>query len=64
MSVPRIAGAIFYSATDPDVSTTGCPWMLPDDGPVYRLDKEQLTLGVYDMMNQRAKHVVRYVSIW
>ena len=45
--VPRIAGAVFRAATDPDVATSGCPWVLPDDGPVIRVEKEALRAGVY-----------------
>jgi short chain dehydrogenase len=51
--VHRIAGSIFYSITEPDPATNGCPWMLLDGGPLLRLDREQLTEGVYEVMNQR-----------
>lgn len=53
--VERVAGAIFYAASDPDMETSGCPWLLPDDGYVFRLDKEQLKEGVYKMIDERAK---------
>ncbi|KAI0041686.1 NAD(P)-binding protein [Auriscalpium vulgare] len=49
----RVAGAIFLSVTDPNRATNGCPWVLPDGGPVFRLDKEKLTSGVYGLLNQR-----------
>lgn len=52
--VERIAGCIFLSATDPDMRTSGCPWLLPDDGLVLRLEREQLKEGVYQIMDQRA----------
>ncbi|KAI0061335.1 NAD(P)-binding protein [Artomyces pyxidatus] len=52
--VPRIAGAILLSATDPDWKTSGCPWVLLDGGPVLRLDRERLNTGVYAVMNRRA----------
>jgi hypothetical protein len=55
--VERVAGAIFYAASDPDMETSGCPWLLPDDGYVFRLDKEQLKEGVYKMIDERAKTV-------
>lgn len=59
--VPRIAGAIFRAATDPDLATSGCPWVLPDDGPVIRIEKEALRAGVYEMMDNRIRRVTGYV---
>jgi len=53
--VPRIAGAIFRAATDPDIATTGCPWVLLDDGPVIRVEKEVLRAGVYELLNRRLR---------
>jgi len=53
--VERVAGAIFYAATDPDMETSGCPWLLPDDGYVFRLDREQLKEGVYEMIGARTR---------
>jgi hypothetical protein len=51
--VERVAGAIsgLRAATDPDTATSGCPWVLPDDGPVL-LKKEVLREGVYEMLKQ------------
>jgi hypothetical protein len=61
--IPRIAGAIFRAATDPDLKTSGCPWVLPDDGPVIRVEKEALRAGVYKMLSDRVRRVSRYVPI-
>ncbi len=58
--VERVAGAIFRAATDSDRATSGCPWMLPDDGPVLLLQKEGLCEGVYEMLNNRTSLIVRY----
>ena len=58
--VPRIAGAIFRAATDPDLATSGCPWVLPDDGPVIRVEKEALRKGVYEMLDNRIRRSKRY----
>jgi NAD(P)-dependent dehydrogenase (short-subunit alcohol dehydrogenase family) len=58
--VPRIAGAIFRAATDPDLATSGCPWVLPDDGPVIRVEKEALRAGVYEMLNNRIRRVTSF----
>ena len=55
--VPRIAGAVFRAATDLDAATSGCPWVLPDDGPVIRVDKEGLRAGVYGMLDARIRRV-------
>ena len=60
--VPRIAGAVFRAATDPDIATSGCPWVLPDDGPVIRVEKEALRAGVYEMLDVRLRRVNGYVS--
>lgn len=57
--VSRIAGAVFRAATDPDPATSGCPWMLPDDGPVLLLEKEDLREGVYEMLNNRVRRTLR-----
>jgi hypothetical protein len=57
--VERVAGAIFRAATDHDRATSGCPWMLPDDGPVFLLKKEVLREGVYEMLNNRVRRIVR-----
>jgi len=55
--IERVAGAIFYAASDPDMGTSGCPWVLPDNGYVFRLEKEQLKEGVYKMLDERVKMV-------
>jgi len=51
--VERVAGAIVYAATDPDMETRGCPWLLPDDGYVSILEKERLKEGVYKMIGPK-----------
>jgi NAD(P)-dependent dehydrogenase (short-subunit alcohol dehydrogenase family) len=51
--IERVAGAIVYAATDPDMGTSGCTWLLPDDGYVFRLEREELKEGVYRMINAR-----------
>ena len=52
--VERVAGAIVYAATDPDMETSGCPWLL-HDGHMVRLEREQLKEGVYKMIGARTK---------
>jgi hypothetical protein len=54
-------GAVVYSATDPRPSTHGCPWLLPDDGPLFLLEKEELREGVYKMLDDRLKRLTRSV---
>ncbi|KDR75085.1 hypothetical protein GALMADRAFT_248973 [Galerina marginata CBS 339.88] len=52
--VSRIAGAIFYAATDADMGTSGSAWLLTDDGPVFMVPKEEFKMGVYKMIDDRA----------
>ena len=56
--IERVAGAIVYAATDPDMETSGCTWLLPDDGYVFRLEREQLKEGVYRLIDARTKAAV------
>ncbi|KAI0303534.1 hypothetical protein B0F90DRAFT_1809708 [Multifurca ochricompacta] len=57
--VARIAGAIFLAATDPDPATSGCPWVLPDDGPVLLFKKEVLREGIYGILDIRVRRLLR-----
>jgi len=57
--IERVAGAIVYAATDPDMETSGCTWLLPDDGYVFRLEREELKEGVYKMINARVDAAVK-----
>ncbi|RXW25026.1 hypothetical protein EST38_g841 [Candolleomyces aberdarensis] len=59
LPVTRIAGAIFYSATDPDPATNASSWLLPDDGPVWLIEKERFKFGVYKMIDQRTNAVFK-----
>jgi len=52
--VSRIAGAIFYAATDSDEKSSGSAWLLVDDGPVFMVPKEEFKQGVYKMIDDRA----------
>ena len=60
-TVPRIAGAIFYSATNPDPETSGNAWLIPDNGPVFKVPKEEFKLGVYKMIDDRRNAGIKYV---
>lgn len=40
------------------METSGCPWVLLDDGPVLRLERETLKEGVYKIMDERAKRAL------
>jgi NAD(P)-dependent dehydrogenase (short-subunit alcohol dehydrogenase family) len=55
--VSRIAGAIFYAATDADMASSGSAWLLTDDGPVFMVPKEEFKMGVYKMIDDRANAV-------
>jgi len=55
--VSRVAGAIFYAATDRDEKSSGSAWLLVDDGPVFMVPKEEFKQGVYKMIDDRANAV-------
>ncbi|KAF8972996.1 hypothetical protein BDZ97DRAFT_1912597 [Flammula alnicola] len=55
--VPRVAGAIFYAATDPDMATSGSAYLLLDDGPVFMVPKEEFKEGVYKMIDDRSNAI-------
>lgn len=53
--IERVGGAIILAATDRDMLSNGAAWLLPDGGPLLRLDKEIVTGGVYDIISRRAR---------
>ena len=55
----RIAATALCIAADPEQSSSGRPWLLPDDGNVVRLDSAEITGGIYDEMSERARVVVK-----
>lgn len=57
--VHRVAGAIFYVATSPDKETNGCAFMLPDDGTVFMVPREDFKMGVYEMLDRRRNSLLR-----
>lgn len=59
--VSRVAGAIFYAATDIDEKSSGSAWLLVDDGPVFMVPKEEFKQGVYKMIDDRANAIRAYV---
>ncbi|PFH49765.1 hypothetical protein AMATHDRAFT_76024 [Amanita thiersii Skay4041] len=61
-TLPRIAGAIFCSASHPDPGTSGNAWLILDDGPVFMVPKEELKLGVYGMIDKRANALLKTAS--
>ncbi|KAA1467035.1 NAD(P)-binding protein [Dentipellis sp. KUC8613] len=60
--VPRIAAAILCAGVDPDPATNGLPWLLPDDGPVFRLEREQLRAGVYELLDKRTERLKSFAE--
>jgi len=52
--VARVAGAIVYASTSPDPATSGCAYMLPDNGPVFKLPRDEFKLGVYKVIDERS----------
>lgn len=61
--VSRIAGAIFYAATDRDEKSSGSAWLLVDDGSVFMIPKEEFKQGVYKMIDDRKNAVRAYVQL-
>ncbi|KAF8872595.1 hypothetical protein CPB85DRAFT_1237546, partial [Mucidula mucida] len=64
--ITRVAGAIFYTATNPDSETSGASWIVLDDGPLYAVPKEELRVGLYDKLNQLispSRNHPRYVYV-
>jgi len=53
LPIERVAGTILFSSTDPDIASTGAVWLLPDSGPLLRLEKELVKGGVYDVIAER-----------
>ncbi|KAJ7840393.1 hypothetical protein B0H14DRAFT_3696407 [Mycena olivaceomarginata] len=41
----RVAQTVLYAATDPDPATSGCSWLLPDNGPIMRLERGEHPRG-------------------
>lgn len=65
--VSRVAGAIFYAATDRDETSNGSAWLLVDDGPVFMVPKEQFKEGVYKMIDDRRNSllvVAKGIKAW
>lgn len=58
-TVERIAGAIFYAATDINEESSGSAWLLTDDGPVFQVPKEEFKLGVYGMIDVRVNAILK-----
>jgi len=60
--VPRIAGAIINAAADPDPATSGSGYVLPDNGPVFKVPREEFKLGVYKLLDDRANALLNVGS--
>jgi hypothetical protein len=50
-----VASTVFNAATDPDSKTSGSAYLLPDDGPTFRLEPERMMEGIYPIIDVRAK---------
>ncbi|KAF8830904.1 hypothetical protein HHX47_DHR1000337 [Lentinula edodes] len=61
LPVARIAQTILHAAVDPDDATSGCSWLLLDDGPVMRLERENIYEGTYGIINNRIARFKMYV---
>lgn len=56
-SVDRIVGAITLACTDPDMSTNGSMYSVPDHGTVFRIPRHELSYGVYKALTARANRL-------
>lgn len=45
------------------MSTSGSAYLLLDNGPVLRLEKEAMKSGVYEVMNKRVSWIQRCVDL-
>ncbi|KAJ7359468.1 hypothetical protein DFH08DRAFT_686193, partial [Mycena albidolilacea] len=51
LPVSHIAQTVLSIAADPDNITSGCSWLMPDNGPILRLQRENINEGTYKMIN-------------
>ena len=58
LPIERVAGTIIFSSADPNIASTGAVWLLPDDGPLLRLEKEIVKGGVYDVIAERNRQFI------
>jgi hypothetical protein len=61
--ISRVAGAIVNAATDPNWETSGAAYSIPDDGPVIRIERQELAVGIYKVLNDRVQAGMRYVRL-
>ncbi|SJK97070.1 uncharacterized protein ARMOST_00320 [Armillaria ostoyae] len=59
--IARVSGSIFHSATNPEKETNGRAWLIPDDGPLYMVPREDLNEGVFRTYNKRFNGLVSTV---
>ncbi|KAJ3556547.1 hypothetical protein NM688_g1972 [Phlebia brevispora] len=57
--VGRIAATALCVASHADETTSGHPWILPDDGDAVRYDGADLNEGFYKELNERAQLVAK-----
>jgi NAD(P)-dependent dehydrogenase (short-subunit alcohol dehydrogenase family) len=57
--IERVAGAILNAATDPDWTTNGATYTLPDEKEVFRISAQELAVGSYEILRDRIKSVIK-----
>jgi hypothetical protein len=62
--ISRVAGAIVNAATDPNWETSGASYSIPDDGSVIRIERQELAVGIYKVLNDRVQAGMRYVHLF
>ncbi|KAE9391427.1 NAD(P)-binding protein [Gymnopus androsaceus JB14] len=61
--VARIAGAVVYAVSHPDPATSGCGYVLPDNGPVIKVSREEFKPGVLKKLDDGANPLLKYVGL-
>lgn len=63
--ISAVAGAVVLAATDPDFSTNGSVYTIPDDKEVFRIEQKDVDLfsaGLYKQLADRVSSI-KYVSL-
>ncbi|KAK0195007.1 hypothetical protein F5146DRAFT_268724 [Armillaria mellea] len=60
--IARVAGSIFYSATNPEKETNGRAWLIRDNAPLYMVPREDLDEGVFRVYNKRFNGLISTVG--
>ena len=57
--IERVAGGILNAATDPDWTTNGATYTIPDEKEVFRISIQELTVGSYKLLHNRIQMAIK-----